>query len=141
VFLRNVELPCSAIPVDVEDEEVAGRSRVRAFKLRIELAFEVVKSRPIFASDECRISRYECIRRVYRREREKGKWRYMVSMWKAGVSRDQVWRNGRRLFRRRFRHPPRIGNRMTPSNSQSRVKVSAGRDLVSKSAMLLAEET
>jgi hypothetical protein len=40
-----------------------------------------------------------------------------------------------------FDTPPRIGNRMTPSNSQSRVKVSAGRDLVSKSAMLLAEET
>ena len=37
--------------------------------------------------------------------------------------------------------PPRIGNRMTPSNSQSRVNVSTGSDLVSKSAMLLAEET
>jgi hypothetical protein len=36
--------------------------------------------------------------------------------------------------------PPRIGNRMTPSNSQSRVNVSAGSDLVSKSAMLLAKE-
>ena len=40
-----------------------------------------------------------------------------------------------------FDAPPRIGNRVTPSNPQSRVNVSAVRDLVSKSAMLLAEET
>ena len=33
MFLRDVELPCWAIPaVDVEAEEVAGRSGVRAFK-------------------------------------------------------------------------------------------------------------
>ena len=52
VFLRDIELPCWSVSVDVETKEVSGRSRVRAFELCIELAFEVVQSRPIVAGDE-----------------------------------------------------------------------------------------
>jgi hypothetical protein len=34
VFLRDVEHPCWAVPIDVEAKEVTGRSRVRAFELQ-----------------------------------------------------------------------------------------------------------
>jgi hypothetical protein len=52
VLLRDVEFPCSTVPVDVETQKISGWSRVRAFELGIELAFEVVKCGPIVASDE-----------------------------------------------------------------------------------------
>jgi hypothetical protein len=52
VFQRDVEFPCRSVSVDVETEEVAGRSRVRAFKLRIELALEFVQSGAVVAGDE-----------------------------------------------------------------------------------------
>jgi hypothetical protein len=51
-LLRDVEFPCSTVPVDVETQKISGWSRVRAFELGIELAFEVVKCGPIVASDE-----------------------------------------------------------------------------------------
>lgn len=52
MFLRDVEFPCWTVPVDVEAKEVAGRSRVGAFELCIELALEIVQGGPVVASDE-----------------------------------------------------------------------------------------
>jgi hypothetical protein len=52
MFLRDVEFPHQSVSVDVEPEEVASRSRVGAFELRIEFALELVEGRPVVASDE-----------------------------------------------------------------------------------------
>jgi hypothetical protein len=58
VFLRDVELPCRSVSVDVETEEITGRSRVRAFELCIELALEFVQSGAVVAGDELVVNMY-----------------------------------------------------------------------------------
>jgi hypothetical protein len=52
VLLGDVKFPCQPVSVNVETEEVAGRSRVRTFELRIELALGFVQGRAVVASNE-----------------------------------------------------------------------------------------
>ena len=100
-----------------------------------------VDAPPRRGGPDCRISRYECIRRVCRREKERETKMESMGGVETRVDRTPCGGVADGYLGVDSDTPPRIGNRMTPSNSQSRVKVSAGRDLVSKSAMLLAEET